>query len=285
MDAIKKWVSDALKMPPFTYAQIEAIAKALSETDPQYGFTGSEIRQYMRESGVKLASNESTKWKFLRDSLLANQREVRGPSGIIGFLMTAMAPERHVRNEPRYEHIRQNLNEVLAFTTFQIGASGTIQIVPNRATTIGEAARRAQELRRGLSTRGVHPEVLKHCREELLNEDYFHAVFSAAKSISETIRNRTGLTGDGAQLFQAAFGVSDPYLAINALTTESERSEQKGFVNLLNGIFGMFRHPRAHEVRAKWKTNEADAEEALALISYAHKRLDQAVAVPGRCLT
>ena len=40
-------------------------------------------------------------------------------------------------------------------------------------------------------------------------------------------------------------------LAINSLQSDSERSEQKGFANLVRGTIGMFRNPTAHELKTK----------------------------------
>jgi uncharacterized protein (TIGR02391 family) len=94
---------------------------------------------------------------------------------------------------------------------------------------LSEAQRRAQELRADLTTRGVHPDVLRFCREELLADDYFHAVMEAVKSVADKLRARTGLTDDGGTLVDRALTGDPPMLAINPLKTESEKSEQKGF--------------------------------------------------------
>ncbi len=64
-------------------------------------------------------------------------------------------------------------------------------------------------------------------------------------------------------------------LAINPLKTDSERSEQKGFVNLLRGTFGMFRNTTAHEARINWPIAKDDAEDLLSLLSLIHRRLDK----------
>ncbi|MFK4792389.1 TIGR02391 family protein [Sphingobium sp. ZW T5_29] len=40
-----------------------------------------------------------------------------------------------------------------------------------------------------------------------------------------------------------------PMITINPLSSESERGEQHGFANLINGTFGMFRNSTAHEPR------------------------------------
>src|SRR3546814_18882655 len=43
-----------------------------------------------------------------------------------------------------------------------------------------------------------------------------------------------------------------PVLALGPLTTESEKSEQKGFANLLIGLFGAVRNPLAHAPKTNW---------------------------------
>lgn len=63
-------------------------------------------------------------------------------------------------------------------------------------------------------------------------------------------------------------------LAIIDLSSESERGEQRGFANLVKGVFGMFRNPTAHAPRSHWAMNKADAENLLSLASLIHRRLD-----------
>jgi uncharacterized protein (TIGR02391 family) len=65
-------------------------------------------------------------------------------------------------------------------------------------------------------------------------------------------------------------------IAINALSTETERSEQKGFCNLLVGLFGSIRNPTAHAPKLVWPMSEKDALDIFALISYIHRKLDNA---------
>ena len=67
--------------------------------------------------------------------------------------------------------------------------------------------------------------------------------------------------------------------ALNALQTEPERLEQTGFGNLLKGIFGTFRNVTAHAPKLKWAIGEQDALDLLTMVSYARRRLDQAVVV------
>ena len=66
------------------------------------------------------------------------------------------------------------------------------------------------------------------------------------KSIANKLRSKTGRTDDGAPLVDGALKCASPMLAINSLSTESERSpEQRGFANLIKGSFGMFRYTTA----------------------------------------
>jgi uncharacterized protein (TIGR02391 family) len=240
-------------MTCFTSAQLQAIAEALGDTDS--GLTGPKSRIYNA---------------FAQDQ---NQRQHR--KQILGFIRHSMKPERFVRTPERFEPMRAHLNQALAFAGLAMDASGTLASV-ERAHTLSEAQRRAQELRADLTSRGVHPDVLRFCREELLADNYFHAVMEAVKSMADKLRARTGLTDDGAVLVDRALTGDPPMLPINPLKTESEKSEQKGFANLLRGTFGMFRNPTAHEARINWPMTKDDAEDLLSLVSLIHRRLDMA---------
>jgi uncharacterized protein Ymh len=65
-------------------------------------------------------------------------------------------------------------------------------------TPLTEAQERANALKAKLRQRNVHPDVLVICRAELLQKNYFHAVFEATKSVADKIRTKPGLTSDGA---------------------------------------------------------------------------------------
>jgi uncharacterized protein (TIGR02391 family) len=87
------------------------------------------------------------------------------------------------------------------------------------------------------------------------------------------------LGGDGADIVTKAFAVSAPMLAINTLRTETEQSEQKGFANLLIGMFGTFRNVTGHAPKVTWPIEEQDALDLFSLVSYVHRRLDAAAVV------
>lgn len=88
------------------------------------------------------------------------------------------------------------MNTVLAFSGLSVGADGKIR-TETPATTLDEAQKRASSLKAALLERNVHPDVLKACKSELLQDNYFHAVLETTKSVSDKIRMKTGLVYDG----------------------------------------------------------------------------------------
>lgn len=260
-------------LPNLTPGQLEQIAKVLGDTDT--GLTGTEIGQILGSARVKDVDKKNTKWKRLYNALARRHKMDGSADRTLAFIRFALDPARYVGQSEIFEHRRAGVNPVLAFVGLEFGADGKFHRV-SAVETLDEAEARADALREKLSRRDVHPEVLKFCRAELLRDNYFHAVLEATKSVASKIRNRADLDLDGAELVDAALGGSAPRLQINAFSTKSERSEQRGFVNLVKGLFGTFRNPTAHEPRIEWTMLEEDALDLLSLASYVHRRIDGA---------
>lgn len=261
----------------FSQAQLEAIAQALGDTDA--GLRGSEIEHLLTSARIGDPTPAITKWKRLYNAFAESQNHLQHRRNVLAFIRFSMKPERFVREPGRFEPLRANLNRALAFAGLAVEASGQLVAI-DAARTLSEAERRAKELRADLLSRGVHPDVLSSCRAELVADNYFHAVLEATKSIADKLRALSGLTSDGAALVDATLCGAKPMLAINELKTESEQGEQRGFANLLKGVFGMFRNPTAHEPRIHWQMSIADAEDLLSMASLIHRRLDAAHPIP-----
>lgn len=256
----------------FTQAQLEAIAGALGDTDD--GLKNSEI-QFLFSSSRMDDPGEMTKRHRIYNAFAQSQNVHQHRKNILEFIRLSMDPARYSREPQRYEPMRTNVNKALAFAGLVVTEAGKLGTAKN-AATLTEAQCRANSLRSDLQVRGVHSRVLEFCRAELLADDYFHAVQEATKSIADKLRSMTGATADGAQLVDQCLTGSAPMVRINQLQTESEKSEQKGFANLLKGVFGMFRNPTAHEARIKWSMRKEDAEDLLTTVSLIHRRLDRA---------
>ena len=261
----------------FSESELQAIAGALGDTEN--GLTNTEIDELLHHCRVPDDYGAGTKWKRIYVCLWNKQARDGHRKTSLAFIRKAMKPERYLRNPKRFQVMLANLNMALSFAGLEVNEAGKLHTI-DRVHTLSEAERRAKELRTGMEVRGVHPDVLAFCRAELVADNYFHAVLEAEKSIFDKLRRMTGLSQDGATLVDRALCGSSPTLAINNLTTESERSEQTGFANLIKGTYGMFRNPTAHEARVKWQMSREDAEDLLSLASLIHRRLDTARRIP-----
>jgi uncharacterized protein (TIGR02391 family) len=111
-----------------------------------------------------------------------------------------------------------------------------------------------------------------------MQQNYFHAVLEASKSIADKLRTKTGEDGDGSPLVDATCSLkSGPRIAFNNLATEWERSEQTGIAMLMKGLFSTFRNPTAHAPKVLWATSRSEALDMLTLASMLHRRLDDAI--------
>lgn len=257
----------------FSQDALQAIANALGDTND--GLSGSEIAHLLTSSRLEDVDPETTKRHRLYNAFANEQNRSQSRDCVIAFIRKSMKPARFIGDMDRFELMRFNLNRALAFSGLSVSARGELSNA-TASGTLAEADRRARDLRADLTSRGVHPDVLRFCKSELLDDNYFHAVLEAVKSVGDKIRKRTGLEDDGATLIDRAFSGPVPILAINPLSTKSEIDEQKGFSNLLKGTFGMFRNPTAHEARINWNMSKVDAEDLLSLVSLVHRRIDGA---------
>lgn len=261
-------------IPSFSDIQLSAICDVLGDTNT--GLTGSEIGELLARLGIEDQFAGITKRKRLYEAI--RQRQVRDNCGnnVVAFIQIAMAPIRYVHNHDLYKDRQYQLNNVLSFCGYQIGEDGLLKTT-SMVMTLTEAEKRAKNLKEKLITRNVHSNVLKFCKAELLQNNYFHAVFESTKSVAEVIRIKSGSHQDGASLVDEVFNINNPLLAINTLTTSTEQSEQKGFSNLLKGLFGTFRNTTAHAPKITWNIDEQDALDILTFTSFLHRRLDYAV--------
>jgi uncharacterized protein (TIGR02391 family) len=268
----------ASRPPRFTVEQLEAIAKELGDTST--GLTGSEIGHILARVDIEDVSPDLTKWKRLFNALVTRQNRDQSGHKTLAFINAALRPERYAGNQSLFQLRRRAVNVPLAFYGLEYTEDGKFHRC-SPAATLSEAERRASKLRDALQQRNVEAEVLHFCRAELLEDNYFHAVLEATKSVAATIRLRTGLTSDGAELAQVAFGGSAPLLRINSFSSRTQESEQRGFVNLLVGFFGTFRNPTAHAPRIAWPMSEKDALDLLSLASYIVRRVNSATIHQG----
>ena len=221
-------------IPCFDAPHLEAACKVLADTT--MGLKGDEIGYILEGMCIADPDPATTKWKRLFNALVLTQNKHQVGNHLIMFIIRAMKPVRYVNAQEQFILAARRLN--LNYGVFRPLHPGRWQCHPCHARTSLARAKARGKLKAILEARGTHPEVFKYCRAELLEENYFHAVFEAAKGLAQRIRDLSGLTTDGGELIAEAFSVKSPIVTFNSLQTETERSDQKGIANLMTGLFG-----------------------------------------------
>lgn len=254
-------------------SQLEPLAYCLGDCG-----TGNEISLVLSAVGLTDRSGESTKWRRLLWIFLQTQRDTRSSNQIFAFIQAFLDPVRFIQAPEHHSEKLAELNKVLSFMGTTLGKDGDFRNT-SRAKTIDEAERRFQTIQSKFKGRRLHPELLKYCKAELMQKNYFHAVFESSKGLAQRIRDLSGADGDRAKLVDKVFSIERPILALNSLLSEAERNEHKGFAQLLKGCFAAVRNPLAHEPKILWR-GEDDAADYFSLISLLHRKLDDCFKIP-----
>ena len=259
-------------IPPFTQSNLEALANVLGETNE--GLSGSEIHNFLMVAKIEDVDPKNTKRYRLFNAFAAFQNKHYCANNIINFVKETLASSRYINDRDNFERRRSAVNRVLAFEGLMITEAGGVART-EKASTITEVQLRVEGLRNKLIQQNAHSALFHYCNEELLANNYFHAVFEANKGLFHRIKELSGVSADGNKLIEQVFS-SNPILIINNFSSQSERDEHIGFCNMLKGLCGMFRNHEAHEPKVEWNISEQDALEILGIISYCHRRLDKA---------
>ncbi|MDD4405515.1 MAG: TIGR02391 family protein [Parabacteroides sp.] len=259
----------------FKPSTLEMLANNIADVDPQ--ITGSVIHHFLQQAQIEDVSYSEqylAKRKKLYNAFASYQNTYKYANNIIAFIQLLLAPQRYLGNEDMYNKVKEAINNQLVFEGLFLNEANELVAV-EKASKITDVQIRVDGLRNKLIQQAAHQAIFHFCNEELLANNYFHAVFEANKGLFHRIQDLSGLTIDGNTLIEQAFS-SNPILIINNYITQSEKDEHKGFCNVLKGLCGMFRNPGAHEPKIEWEIIEQDALEILGIISYCHRRLDKA---------
>jgi uncharacterized protein (TIGR02391 family) len=96
----------------------------------------------------------------------------------------------------------------------------------------------------------INPELWKAIEASYESENYSHAIEDAMAFVTETLRDKSGIDGDGKQLVGKTLGFSPgkpPKIQLNKLETETEKNIQIGLREVLAGMYSLVRNPRSHE--------------------------------------
>jgi uncharacterized protein (TIGR02391 family) len=263
-----------IKRPVIPGYHLEGICKSIGDTES--GLKGGEIGVILKDNKIDDVTPDLTKWKRLYNAFMNFQNKNQCSNNILDFLKYSLQPARYVGSEEIFQNRRHEINKRLSFIGVEISDRGTLREV-SKAVTVSDAEQRASHYKYKLENRSIHPEIIKYCNPELLVENYFHSVFEATKSVSNRLREMTGLHADGNALVETAFSTSNPLIRVNYLKTETDRNEHIGLMNLVKGVFGFIRNPTAHAPKIKFVIEEEDALDWMTIISAIHKKLDKAL--------
>jgi uncharacterized protein (TIGR02391 family) len=262
---------------------VRSLCDILGRTED--GLTNKEITELLAAARVPDPTPPPTKYTYVainkRDrlfrALVAKQRKDDCGNAVLAFVGKALAPVRFHGSPEAFDALREEVNIPLAFAGYSVNDEGRVTRKA-KARTLSQARQRAMRLRSQLVDRGAHPRLLSYCVEEIEDDNYFHAVLEGSKSLADEMRRRTGRSEDGMRLIDAVFEVGKrghPLLALNSLSTETERSRHYGLAFSLRGAFASLRNPTAHEPKIRSTLTEQDAVDALGHMSYLHRRLDE----------
>ena len=155
-----------VKVPAFSSGTVEKVAGLIGAV-----YSGRQITMLLLDAkcGRFDPGEGNTKWKRIAE-VISRQQSYQGdgrPLLAVGCkaiepsrLMSAAYPE-------AAERLHLDLNTVLSTEGYELSDSGKARKLARKAT-FEEARSKASSLKEHLQKRGSHKEVLKHCREELL---------------------------------------------------------------------------------------------------------------------
>lgn len=134
----------------------------------------------------------------------------------------------------------------------------------------GDAVSRSLRAYSGLD---LHPEIARASSQLFKDGHYANAVEAAVKGLNGLVRLRSRLEHDGTTLMERAFSPANPVLKFNSLQDQSDKDEQKGYMQMFSGAVSGLRNPRAHGFI---HDKPERALEFIAFISLLAKLLDEA---------
>lgn len=123
----------------------------------------------------------------------------------------------------------------------------------------------------------LHPLIREKSLSLYSDGHYRDTALNSVIALFDYIRARTGLTQDGAALASEAFSLDRPRLILSELKTESGRNDQKGFMQIIQGMYLGIRNPKAHSL--DHEVDEKMAAQCMVIASFIARRIEEAEVV------
>ncbi len=217
------------------------------------------------------AAYDDPRTRILEHKIRTNVLEIFGPN----------SPEfgRH-----RYHRIWHgpefvNMPEHEIQTGFRLGFSHTgvmlkslIDVLEERGSELGQDP--TAKSRDAFEQIDLHLRIAGVCSDLYRDGHYRQAVLDASIALVNYVREKSRRHDlDGSGLMSTVFSPHNPVVALNDLSSQSERDEQEGFMHLFMGAVLALRNPRAHAV---FDDSPEMALDYIAFLSMLAKRLDGA---------
>jgi uncharacterized protein (TIGR02391 family) len=119
----------------------------------------------------------------------------------------------------------------------------------------------------------LHPHIIASSLAQYRNGHLRDAVLNGVIAVFDMIRKRTGLALDGKDLVGQAFGTEKGKLLFSDIETESGKNDQKGFLQIYEGIYTGVRNVKAHSL--EHDLNDQKAAQYLVMLSLLARRVDE----------
>lgn len=252
----------------FSKITIISLSKAIGEH-----ITGTQLSEIFKILRLSDTSKESTKWRRIDFVFNKYQTKDKNASTIVKIIEAIYAPVSYINDKDVYKLAVNTINKILITEGCQINDNGLI-VFAIAIKNLDEISKLYNSLFERLTEEKVHSEVLKYCTKELVQENYFHSIFEAAKGLCERVREMSGVEDDGSSLFDKVFSINNPILRFNNLSDVSKKNQQNGLKEMMHGITHYTRNVTAHEPKIKWIIEEAEAVNVFTILSFLHKALD-----------
>ena len=243
------------------------------------GLTGTEIGTFLLRLEMTDPGAGVRKKTRLFEALIQRQKRDDDGRAVLTFIQAAMDPGRYVGTAQLFETRRESLNQVLLEAKLYVAEDGKVHKLTDEER-FHSSEERVESLDQTLTARALHPDVHNAIMESASSLTNFKIAANLVRVLSDRIRSASGLTCDGAELVDRAFGGLSagrlPLVALSDPMTDSGRSEQACLMSLIKGILGTFRSVSGYAPRIPWEISDADLLDLAALASMLHRKLDQA---------
>ncbi len=126
----------------------------------------------------------------------------------------------------------------------------------------------------------LHPIISENALKKFQDGHLRNAVLDSVIAVFDQIRKLTGLLEDGDELIGKSFSLSDPFLILSEIETESGKNDQKGFIQIFKGVYQGIRNPKAHSLAHD--LTPVEAAQYLVLMSLLARRVEEAQIIKTR---